>query len=228
MIRIFDRRLLSAAGGSVVLLTLFYYLFSFLLSTGPSLEAVFLRTLETVASVGAGYQTFFFVQALNSRRKTRTVGNRLDDALPFLPQWVWVYGLMYYVLLGLPVAFLHKTREIHLFIAGGYSILLIAIPIYIFLPTESPASWRSFADTSWSTSFLKGIQRFDNGRACFPSLHCALSAYSATFIPYWPAVIIFPILISLSCVFVKQHSISDIPVSLALGGVCGIIVHIFL
>lgn len=171
---------------------------------------------------------FFFVQSLKPLRKIRVVGASLDAKIPFLPQWMWVYGVRYYVFLGLPIAFIETAGELMVFIAGGSVVLLIAIPMYIFWPTESPPEWRSFPSTGISARFLTAIQSLDNGRACFPSLHCALPAYSVTFLPYRPAAIAIPIAVSMSCVFVKQHSILDIPVSLVAGMICGMISHLFI
>lgn len=50
---------------------------------------------------------FFFVQSLKPLRKIRVVGVSLDAKIPFLPQWMWVYGVRYYVFPG-PAYRLHR------------------------------------------------------------------------------------------------------------------------
>jgi hypothetical protein len=228
VITILNKKLLFAALASLLILPPLYYTAGYLIGIGQGFYSIFLRTLGTVAAVAVGYQLFFLVQAVHPPRKTRIVGTSLDDKIPFSPRWVWVYGMLYYLFLGLPIAFIGTSGKLIVFIAGGSVILLIAIPIYILWPSESPARWRSFPCAGISARFLMAIQSLDNGRACFPSLHCALSAYSATFVPYKPAAIGIPIVVSLSCVFVKQHSVLDIPVSLALGLICSMISHLFI
>lgn len=228
MITILNRKALFAAAGSLLVLAPAYYAIDYFREAGQALLPVFVRTLGTVATVIVGYQVYFFVQSLKPLRKIRVVGASLDAKIPFLPQWVWVYGVLYYVFLGLPIAFIETAGKRMVFITGGSVVLLIAIPMYIFWPTESPPEWGSFPSTGISARFLTAIQSLDNGRACFPSLHCALSAYSATFWPYRPAAIAIPIAVSMSWVFVKQHSILDIPVSLVLGMICGMISHLFI
>jgi hypothetical protein len=65
----------------------------------------------------------------------------------------------------------------------------------------------------------------DRGRNCNPSLHCTLAAYTASFVPSPLLLLGIPALICLSCLFVKQHSVLDLPTSLAFGFSIGAVVN---
>src|SRR5215469_14684384 len=112
-------------------------------------------------------------------------------------------------------------------ITGGFIILMVSSVIFLLWPTRCPSEWRQYQVAGPSSRFLAIIQNLDRGRNCCPSMHCTLAAYTATFIPSLLLVFFIPALISLSCVFVKQHSVIDLPGSLAFGFAIGVIVNQF-
>ena len=211
------RRLLMPAIGAVMILTPVYYVIAERVRTDVRILTIFEYTFGTTATVLVGYLVFFTAQALSSSRRARRLDLRLDHKIPFVVHWVWVYGVLYYLLIGLPIAFLGSARDFTVFILGGFSILLLSVPVFILWPRQCPPEWRIYPVKNTSSKYLKFIQEFDNGRSCLPSLHCALAAYASTFVPSSIALLLLPGLIGLSCLFVKQHALLDLPPGLTIG-----------
>lgn len=178
-------------------------------------------TLTLTALLGltfvVGYSTFFFGQALGASRASHEVHSRWDDLIPFRPSWVWIYGALYYAFVGVPLARSTSLGEGIGYLLGGLGLVLVLQPIYALYPTHCPPAWRSYAARTRSSRLLAYLQSMDTGRSCLPSLHCAMSAYIAAVdpIPIWS--IAMPGVVALSCLLVKQHSIKDLPLGLALG-----------
>lgn len=225
VIKISDQRILGFAAIATTILSPFYYGIGYAAGSSRSFSHTFLWTTGTVAVILAGYQLLFFVQTCTVYHKAHVVSVQLDKKIPFIVGWVWVYGVLYYAFLGLPLAFIEHSVQYQLFLLGGMGLVILTIPVYIFWPSACPPEWRLYHTTNWSFKFLSFIQEMDNGRTCIPSLHCALSAYSATFLPNLTLTIVIPVLVSISCVFVKQHSIVDQPGSLMLGFTFGFAIN---
>ena len=175
-----------------------------------------------------GYEVFFAVQRRHTDKTPTVVRSRLDDSIPFVAKWVWIYGALYYVVVFFPLALMPDRKSCFLFIAGGVAILACATPVYVLWPTQCPDEWRSFEQNNRSARFLAFIQTFDNGRNCIPSLHTAYAAYAAVFYPWTSARIVVPTLIALACVLVKQHSVVDIFPSVVFGVVIAVAVKALL
>ena len=174
------------------------------------------------AVVTGGYQLYFWVQRHNHNYPTRCFKIALDDQIPFWPRWIWIYSFLYYVMIGLTVLSIGTLEEgVHL-IFGGLMLLLIGTAIFYFYPTEVPSSFRNYKVTSFSTRYIRFVQSFDNNRNAFPSMHCAIGVYVGLAVvglpTYGPALGYgFIILLTLSCLVVKQHVIVDTITGLALG-----------
>jgi hypothetical protein len=223
--KIYDYRILLSTGAAASALAPCYYIIGRPFHVGARLSDLYLFTFAFAIALLVGYQIFFSVQALTTNRKAHIVYSNLDSRIPFVVQWVWVYGLVYYALLGLPLAFFSHLGQCLKCIAGGFTILVIASAIFLMWPTRCPPEWRRFPVTGPSSRFLAFIQRMDKGQNCCPSLHCTLAAYTATFIPSVALLFLIPALICLSCVLVKQHSIIDLPGGLAFGFVIGFVAN---
>jgi membrane-associated phospholipid phosphatase len=86
----------------------------------------------------------------------------------------------------------------------------------------TPPHWRKqVAAKSASWRFLGFVQHYDGESNCFPSMHTSVSTLAACLA--WnelgPVVVIFPLLIAVSCVFTKQHYLLDLPAGAVLGWV---------
>lgn len=174
------------------------------------------------AIVTGGYQLYFWVQRHNHQYPTRCFKIDLDDRIPFWPRWIWIYNLLYYVMIGLTAVSIGSLEEgVHL-IFGGLMLLLSGTAIFYFFPTEVPASFRDFEVTGLSTRYINFVQSFDNSRNAFPSMHCAIAAYVGLVLIDLPSLgplvgYGFILLLSMSCLVVKQHVIVDTLTGIALG-----------
>ena len=217
MPKVFDYRIMLLAVMGALGSAPCYYLIGQSAGARASLSNFYLWTAIFVVALLAGYELFFAVQMMTLDRKARVVRSRLDDRIPFVVQWVWIYGFAYYGLLGLPLSFFDRLGQCLTCIAGGFAIFLLSSIVYLARPTTCPPEWRSYEVTGTSSRVLAFIQRMDSGRNCCPSLHCTLAAYTASFVPSISLLFAIPALICLSCLFVKQHSVLDLPTSLVFG-----------
>lgn len=166
------------------------------------------------------YQFFFWVQR-NNFHKTFYLSSKLDEKIPFIPQFVWLYSLVYYFFIGLMLVYLENMRHLVALLFAGIVQSGIQCVWFYFMPVVTPIHYRDYAKDTFSKKFLGFVQKLDNGRCCFPSLHCSVMMFVSLFLyPYigWPSFLIV-ISVSLSCLLVKQHQLVDfIPsIPIALG-----------
>jgi membrane-associated phospholipid phosphatase len=172
--------------------------------------------------VAGGYQLYFWVQRNRYRRRAVCLKTGLDDRIPFIPEWIWLYSFLYYLMIGVTVVSIQDLGEgVHI-IFGGLILLVTGCAIFYFFPTYVPHTFRQFEVNTLSTRYLAFVQSMDNDRNAFPSMHCALATYIGL------AVMDLPIIgvwiggayigfIVVSCLLVKQHVIADTIAGVALG-----------
>jgi membrane-associated phospholipid phosphatase len=174
--------------------------------------------LSGVLIVGA-YQFYFWCQR-NHFFEPREFSDRLDRWIPYFPSWVWIYSLLYYpAILAVNVAL--KTGDEFTHVAVSYLLLLAVQGIcFLVFPVSTPAQWRVLNTGGNSAErLLSLVQRFDRPTNSFPSMHTSVAMLTALHL--YPAlgvlVMLFPVLIGLSCLFTKQHYLIDVPAGAALG-----------
>lgn len=205
---------------STLLVSWLYFLIAQLLSPRPMelLSYVVFTILLAVIITGA-YQIFFWVQHNNYFFKTRCFKIALDDKIPFYPIWVWPYSFFYYVMIGLVVARISSLEEGVYLVFGGLLLLFFQSLFFLVLPVTVPPEYRRYEPDTISKKYLRFVQGLDNGRNCFPSMHCSVATYVG--------LILVPVLgfysylfigiICISCLFVKQHQVLDIIPGVLLG-----------
>jgi len=174
--------------------------------------------------VAGGYQLYFWVQRNSLGVPPRCLKIFVDDWIPFWPQWVWLYSLLYYVMIGFTVMALHDLAQGMHLIFGGLILLSIGALFYYLYPTTIPRSFREFEVNSLSTRYLAFIQGMDNDLNAFPSMHCAIATYTGLIVTGIPTIgpsvgYGFITLIAISCLLIKQHVFVDTVVGIALGAV---------
>jgi len=176
--------------------------------------------LSVVLIVGA-YQFYFFTQR-HRWREPRTFRFGIDEHIPFIPEWSWVYSFLYYpailYLNLIAVSPAHFTRMAFSFIV----LLALQMMCFAAFPVATPDHWRERAvQRSSSVRFLRFVRSFDGPTNCFPSMHVSVATLTALHAApsLGPAVWAFPALIALSCLLTKQHYLVDLPFGAALGGV---------
>jgi membrane-associated phospholipid phosphatase len=174
--------------------------------------------LSGVLIVGA-YQFYFWCQR-NAPFEPRELRLPIDELIPFVPRWVWIYSFLYYPAI-LYVNLVVKSAEQFTQVAASYMLLLaLQVACFLLFPVRTPLSWRVRPEhRTLSERFLAFVQRFDAPSNSFPSMHTSVAMLTALhlFDRHGMVVFAFPALIGMSCLFTKQHYVVDIPAGAALG-----------
>ena len=150
----------------------------------------------------------------------------LDDLIPFcewffIPYMFWfvfLVGMHLYLLLFDVPAF----KRFMYFIMLTYGVTMV---IYLIYPTCQELRPTSFPRDNFMTRFVAMFYQYDTNTNVCPSIHC-LGSMAVAFAawdterfrkPLWKAAFFaMALLISVSTVFVKQHSVLDILAALPL------------
>jgi membrane-associated phospholipid phosphatase len=169
--------------------------------------------------LAGGYQLYFWCQR-NTFFEVREFSTRIDEHIPYLPGWVWVYMLLYYPGIASLSFAPQSSREFARVAASFMLLIALQVAFFVVLPVRTPSHWRvSSPHGSLSERFLAFVQRVDAPSNTFPSMHASVAMLAALHLydRYGIAVFAFPVLTGLSCVFTKQHYFIDVPAGAALG-----------
>ncbi|MBQ8212522.1 MAG: phosphatase PAP2 family protein [Clostridia bacterium] len=158
-----------------------------------------------------------------------------DAAIPFCEWFVIPYYFWFVFLIGMVIYSLlfdiRAFRHYMWFVILSYSVTAI---IYIVWPNMQPLRPMEFPRDNWMVDIVKNLYDFDTDTNVCPSIHvlgslavCFAGLHSKT-LRHWGWKLFFVIstvLISLSTVFLKQHSIIDVYAALAVGAVCYVLVY---
>lgn len=172
---------------------------------------------------------FFVVERVWLRPEYHPIHCALDDLIPFCELFLIPYLLWFVFLAGMVVYTLffdvEAFRGLMKFIIVSYTA---AIVIYILFPNCQELRPVAFPRDNPFTHFLAGFYAFDTNTNVCPSLHVIGSVAVASCAwrsrrfraPGWRAAFtVTAALISVSTVFLKQHSLWDLLVALL---VCGL------
>ncbi len=163
--------------------------------------------LSVILIVGA-YQFYFFTQR-HRLRTPRVFHSSIDERIPFVPAWSWVYSFLYYPAILYLNLIAGSTRQ---FVLMAFSfIVLLALQMLCFelFPVATPPHWRKKLAQSRAASaasrFLGLVRNFDASTNCFPSMHVSVATLTAlhAFGTLGPAAFAFPALMAVSCVLTK-------------------------
>lgn len=145
---------------------------------------------------------------------------RLDDLIPFNEWFVIPYIYWFVYLIGMLVYTFFRDvpvfRQMMRFVILTYSTSLV---IFFLFPNCQELRPESFQRDNIFTRFMANFYEFDTNTNVFPSLHVvgSMAALFASWkarglnTPLWRIVsLISAVLIILSTVFLKQHSVLDI------------------
>ena len=153
----------------------------------------------------------------------------LDHAIPFVPQFVWVYHTLIPVILITMFSFVSR-KEVFFSAFTAYMIASVTLSIfYVLFPSFYPRE--SFVDPSSISGWLVELTRMiDGANNTFPSGHVTFSWLLAFFVGLtqyaksrlWIRTVyyIWAILITLSTLALKQHFIVDVLSGILLAGMC--------
>lgn len=154
----------------------------------------------------------------------------IDAYIPFcelfvIPYYFWfaflvgmgAYGLLYDI---------RAFRHFMWFVILSYSVTAV---IYLLWPNSQGLRPTDFPRDNWMVDIVKGLYNFDTNTNVCPSIHvlgsfavCIAGVHSRTLRGWgWKVFfIVSTVLISMSTVFLRQHSILDVFAALALTAVC--------
>ena len=178
-----------------------------------------IHLVMTVFLIFGVYQFYFWCQR-HPQAATRRFAGRLDERVPYWPQWAWIYSFLYYPAIvylnwtvSSPRHFNHVAMSFFILLGGQMAF-------FVFFPVETPSHWRVINQGRCvSERFLLFVRKFDAPSNCFPSMHVSVAMLTA--LHAWATLgapaFLFPALIAVSCVFTKQHYLVDLPAGAALG-----------
>ncbi len=196
---------------------------SFVYFTFLSQKTVFdyFITIIVVLVFMLGLHSIYIWGSKNFVNPSRGLATILDHKFPYRPGWVWVYISIYPVI----VVTTYTTKDMQQFTYSLFSyflLMIILMAFYLLFPVRMPSSWHRYKGNDISEKLLKLIRREDTSRNCFPSLHVSAATLTAFHIMFnlpqlglWP--LLYPLLISASVLFTKQHFIMDIPPGFIVG-----------
>ncbi len=161
------------------------------------------------------------------------IHSRIDDAIPFIPAFVAGYFLWYFLLIGVGIFFLIRSKDdLYKTYLSINICMIVALTIYLLFPNYLALRPADYAQDFFS-QWVRMLQTIDNPVGVCPSLHVATSVSLFAGISESPcfnhnkAVKTFAFLtvsfIISSTVFIKQHSVIDV----ACGLLLGIIVYLY-
>ena len=150
----------------------------------------------------------------------------IDDYIPFCELFVIPYMFWFVFLLGIHVYTLFYDidafRKLIKYIVITYTAALV---LFFIIPTCQELRPDEFARDNFLVRFMQGFYEFDTNTNVCPSLHVigsmavlssALNIERFKTVPWRLFFIISAVLISISTVFLKQHSIIDVIVAIPI------------
>lgn len=173
--------------------------------------------------------TYFISHLLTKDANHISVATALDDAIPFLPIFIWIYVLAYLQWFIGYVAIARSNETLCKKYFGG-ELIAKAITILIFLVLPTSMSQPNPTGSGLTYEIVRWMYGIDNPTNLFPSIHCLESwmvarGLAETNAPKYAktAMWLFSVLVFMSVVFVKQHLALDI-----IGGIAVAEIGLFL
>lgn len=163
----------------------------------------------------------------------------LDDKIPFLPGFIYPYITWYPLLLLPALAFLLKEdgpafTRYAFYIGIGFSASLLICAIFPNCQLLRPDLDKEQID-NFSRFLVAGIYAADTPTNVLPSMHVVgcmgviFAAFDGEDLRFlrWPLVF-WGVLVSISTVFVKQHSVLDVLAGVVLGVLLWLLIYVLL
>lgn len=144
--------------------------------------------------------------------KYYTLSTGFDDIIPFVPQFEFIY-LILYILPIIPIFTINQIGRLKLAFASFIAINMISFVFFFLYPVYCP---KPFINTNTVSEYLLSIEHsMDTPMNSFPSLHAGVSLL----VFFWcrgynryltGGLFIISIMIGASAVLIKQHYALDI------------------
>ena len=161
---------------------------------------------------------YFLTENLIPAEKCHTIYSPIDDLIPFNEYFIIIYVFWYFwIIYSLGYFLLYNIENFKRL--QGYIIItqIIAVIIYILYPSIQNLRPEKFETNNIFTYIVSNIYTLDTPTGVCPSLHCAYSIAIASVWMREKSKSIFSkvlswclaLLVCVSTLFVKQHSIVD-------------------
>ena len=150
---------------------------------------------------------------------------RLDDAIPLVPGFIWIYCLFYPGFFIVALVTTADRRVMYQGTVGYIATALIALTFFGLLPSRMEQPSLAGCATA-SCEMLGRMYRLDDGHHIFPSLHVAYPVCAwllvRRFLTPWVSrpYLVLVLAIAASTVLLKRHALVDVPAG-ALTGALG-------
>lgn len=178
---------------------------------------------------------FLLVERLWIRESYYPIHCAWDDAIPFCEYFLIPYLFWFVFLVGIQIYTLlfdtESFKKMMKFIIVSYSAAML---IYILFPNCQELRPLVFERDNIFTRFLAGFYQFDTNTNVCPSIHVIgsvavmLAAWNSKHFskPGWRAIFcVTAFLISISTVFLKQHSLLDVLAAIPICVATAVIVY---
>jgi membrane-associated phospholipid phosphatase len=182
--------------------------------------------LMSIILIVGGYQFYFLVQRRHFGKPIE-FASRIEDKIPFRPEWVWVYSGLYYPIILLLVFTIKTFAQFSYTVFSFLTLLVMQLFFFFFFPVKIPDRWREYdRGQSLSARFLGLVHAYDGLPNSIPSMHVSVSTLAAFHLhqnlsidnsAYSLLPFLFPLLIAISALYTKQHYIVDLPPGAVLG-----------
>lgn len=151
--------------------------------------------------------------------KCYVVHSALDDVIPFCEYFIIPY-VTWYLLIAVSIVYfaLYSPENFKRMMIFMFVVQMLGMVIYIVFPNRQDLRPEVFPRDNFCTDIVKLIYSIDTNTNVCPSMHVAISvALISTWLKEKPAsvwarvfVVVFCLVVCISVVFVKQHSVVDI------------------
>ena len=150
----------------------------------------------------------------------------LDDMIPFVPRFVFVYVMWYPLMAGMALWLLFRSKRA--FVRYGWAViagLTLSIAIFFILPSGQNLRPSEVTGNDLASILVRWVYSADTNTNVLPSMHVVgtLAAIRAAFEPdcfdgKWQrwGIAVLGLLINASTFLIKQHSLLDLLAGLAL------------
>lgn len=192
------------------------------------------KTFITIIILIAMNTLVFFISKLLIRNP-KLIGCNLDNSIPFLPGFIYIYILWYIALVIIPYYVSQKSKTSFAKYVVTYIISLLICGI-IFVVYPNTIKRATIEGTGITKTLVKIIYFLDTPVNCLPSIHCLYSylfifaifdTKKSTSIYLKILVTIFSIAVVFATLFVKQHVIYDSIAALIVASIIWIVVDKF-
>ena len=172
--------------------------------------------------------TYFILQSALVINTSYNLITDLDELIPFVPEFIWIYHSMVPIFILTTVVLIEKRPVFFTAITSIVFASVIMLLFYTFFPAFYPRDGHT--EASISGLLVEITRNIDGSNNTFPSGHVTFAWLLVFFIGLsnfsqkhkWiqPAYVLWALLISISTLVLKQHFIVDVFSGIILAIMC--------